>query len=187
MARRCIVKVLLCVVEGLQQTRNDSRWLESKVVQQRQPPSTSTRPKSSMGLLALASRIFVYVYYNSQNIMPHFFTRAVFGLLVPGFRTWQARTHLNSNQSDQQTLRQVNIYSEYWVVAGILFGTEMLVGWLIDWYAWPFLTHVNAPSQTTSLFARVPFYYELRALFVLWLLAPATQVSLRLFTLYMTK
>lgn len=98
-----------------------------------------------MGLLALASRIFVYVYYNSQNVMPHFFPSAVFGLLVPGFRTWQARTHLNSNQSDQQTLHQVNIYSEYWVVAGVLFGTEMLVGWLIDWYAWPSLTPRKRP------------------------------------------
>jgi len=33
----------------------------------------------------------------------------------------------------------------------------------------------------------VPLYYELRALFVLWLIAPATQVSPKLITLYMTK
>jgi hypothetical protein len=39
----------------------------------------------------------------------------------------------------------------------------------------------------TSPFARVPFYYEIRALFVLWLIAPATQASPKLFTLYMTK
>ena len=26
----------------------------------------------------------------------------------------------------------------------------MLVGWLIDWYAWPSLTHVTAPSHTTA-------------------------------------
>jgi len=35
--------------------------------------STSTQARSSMGLLALASRIFVYVYYNSRNIMPQLF------------------------------------------------------------------------------------------------------------------
>jgi len=94
---------------------------------------------------------------------------------------------LNSNQSDQQTLHQVEKYSEYWVIAGILFGTEILIGWLIDWYARPSHTHINAPSQMTFPFTRVPFYYELRALFVLWLIAPATQVSSELFTLYMTK
>jgi hypothetical protein len=66
------------------------------------------------------------------------------------------------------------MYSEYWVIAGIFFGIEMLVGWLIDWYAW---SRVTAQSHTTSPFARAPFYYELRALFVLWLIAPATQVS----------
>jgi hypothetical protein len=91
-----------------------------------------------MGLLSLASRIFVYVYCNSQNIMPHFFPSAVFGLLIPGFRTWQAQAHLNS---DQQMMHQVETYSQYWVIAGILFGTEMLVGWLIDWYAW--LSHTT--------------------------------------------
>lgn len=60
------------------------------------------------------------------------FPSAIFGLLVPGFRTWQAR---NGNQSDQQAKYSVEMYSEYWVIAGTLFGTEMLVGWLIDWYA----------------------------------------------------
>lgn len=63
------------------------------------------------------------------------FPSAFFGLLVPGFRTWQARAQMNGNQTDQQTWRQVEMYSEYWVIIGILFGTEMLVGWLIDWYA----------------------------------------------------
>jgi len=63
------------------------------------------------------------------------FPSAVFGLLVPGFRTWQARARWISNQSDQQTWHHVEMYSEYWVIVGVLFGTEMLVGWLIDWYA----------------------------------------------------
>jgi len=87
---------------------------------------------------------------------------------------------MNGNQGDQQTWHQVEMYSEYWVIIGILFGTEMLVGWLIDWYAWSHVT--SLVSHDLSPFARVPFYYELRALFVLWLIAPATQVSLKPFT-----
>ena len=138
-----------------------------------------------MGLFALASRIFVYVYDNSQNIMAHFSQRGIWPT-GPQFQNLAG-----AGSFEQQSKRPANIAPgrDIFRVLGYC--------WYILWYRnacrmahrlvrLPFSHTRNRAISYDLSIARVPFYYELRALFVLWLIAPATQVSPKLITLCMT-
>src|SRR5258706_1187641 len=102
-----------------------------------------------MGLFALASRIFVYVYDNSQNIMAHFAQRGIWPA-GPQFQTLAG-----AGSFEQKSKRPANIAPgrDIFRVLGYCWYTlryrnacrmaHRLVRWLS-------LTHVTAPSHTTS-------------------------------------
>ena len=127
-----------------------------------------------MGLLALASRIFVYVYGNSQNTMAHFLQRCL----------WPAGPRLQNLASAGSCEWQPNRPAD--VAPGRDVFRVLGYHWRTIWYRDAhrmahrlvcLVPRNRRVSHDLSPFARIPFYYELRALFVLWLVAPATQVS----------
>lgn len=93
---------------------------------------------------------------------------AVFGWLYPAYSTFKVKMNPGANTIDLER------WTEYWIVAGGLLGFEILAEWALNWYRRRGLVRVPNPNDLDA--TRLPFYYELKAIFVIWLAAPATQV-----------
>ena len=126
-----------------------------------------------MGLIDLASRIIVYVYGNSLNIIAHFYQRGIWPA-GPRFQNLAG-----AGPSEQQPKRPANIAGVFRVLGycwyTLRYRNACRMAHRLVRFA--FSHPRNRPISYDRPLARVPFYYELRALFVLWLIAPATQVS----------
>ena len=64
----------------------------------------------------------------------------------------------------------------YWAVAGTIFIAELTVEWLVNWFARDLLHLLMSSADCTVDNNRIPFYYELKTLVILWLTLPQIQV-----------
>jgi len=83
---------------------------------------------------------------------------AVFGYLYPSYATFKVLTGRPTTEP------QLESWMFYWSEIGIFATAEHLVEWLVNWF---------------------PLYYELKFMFVLWLISPGTQGSTYLYKAYL--
>ena len=56
----------------------------------------------------------------------------------------------------------------YWAVVGAFVAFEYVTGWILDWCVPPF-ADPRAANLTVTVARRVPFYWEARTVFLLFL------------------
>ncbi|KAI0801063.1 TB2/DP1, HVA22 family-domain-containing protein [Fomes fomentarius] len=83
---------------------------------------------------------------------------AWFAFLLPSYATWKALAHRPVSEPDLER------WCQYWAVVGAFVAFEYVTGWLLDW---------------------VPFYWEVRTIFLLFLSLPQTQGSTWVYTTYL--
>ncbi|KAJ6604484.1 TB2/DP1, HVA22 family-domain-containing protein [Mycena vulgaris] len=83
---------------------------------------------------------------------------AWFCFLIPSYGTFKALTHRPVSEPELER------WSQYWAVIGIIVAFEYLAEFLISW---------------------LPFYWELKTLFLLFLSLPQTQDSTYIYTTYL--
>ncbi|KAI0715397.1 TB2/DP1, HVA22 family-domain-containing protein [Earliella scabrosa] len=83
---------------------------------------------------------------------------AWFAFLLPSYATWKALAHRPVSEPELER------WCMYWAVVGAFVAFEYVTGWLLDW---------------------VPFYWEVRTVFLLFLSLPQTQGSTWVFTTYL--
>ncbi|KAI0375207.1 hypothetical protein BV20DRAFT_255170 [Pilatotrama ljubarskyi] len=83
---------------------------------------------------------------------------AWFAFLLPSYATWKALAHRPISEPDLER------WGMYWSVVGAFVAVEYISGWLLDW---------------------IPFYWEVRTVFLLFLALPQTQGSTWVYTTYL--
>ncbi|KAH9898197.1 TB2/DP1, HVA22 family-domain-containing protein [Cubamyces lactineus] len=83
---------------------------------------------------------------------------AWFAFLLPSYATWKALAHRPISEPDLER------WGMYWAVVGAFVAVEYVSGWLLDW---------------------IPFYWEARTVFLLFLALPQTQGSTWVYTTYL--
>jgi len=83
---------------------------------------------------------------------------AYVAFLVPSFQTYKALSHRPISEPELER------WSQYWAVIGVLVAFEYLAEFLISW---------------------LPFYFELKTLFILFLALPQTQGSTYIYVTYL--
>ncbi|KAI0778387.1 TB2/DP1, HVA22 family-domain-containing protein [Trametes elegans] len=83
---------------------------------------------------------------------------AWFAFLLPSYATWKALAHRPISEPDLER------WGQYWAVVGAFVAVEYVSGWLLDW---------------------VPFYWEARTAFLLFLALPQTQGSSWVYATYL--
>ncbi|KAI0673339.1 TB2/DP1, HVA22 family-domain-containing protein [Trametes maxima] len=83
---------------------------------------------------------------------------AWFAFLLPSYATWKALAHRPISEPDLER------WGMYWAVVGAFVAVEYVSGWLLDW---------------------VPFYWEARTVFLLFLALPQTQGSTWVYQTYL--
>ncbi|KAG8679597.1 hypothetical protein FRC09_018851 [Ceratobasidium sp. 395] len=63
----------------------------------------------------------------------------------------------------------------YWSVMGCVVGVEYIAEWLIRWYEALLSSHCKTNTFTHSLPPRIPLYWEIKTIFLLYLALPQTQ------------
>ncbi|KAG8827744.1 hypothetical protein FRC19_000753 [Serendipita sp. 401] len=81
----------------------------------------------------------------------------LFGYLYPSYATFKLLAQNPRNNEE------IESWLFYWVIIGLVAGAEQLVEWLFNW---------------------VPLYYEIKFLFIVWLISPGTQGSTYLYKAY---
>ncbi|KAL1951488.1 hypothetical protein VTO73DRAFT_637 [Trametes versicolor] len=92
-----------------------------------------------------------------MSFLSHVLT-AWFAFLLPSYATWKALAH---RPLAEQELER---WGQYWAVVGAFVAFEYVSGWLLDW---------------------VPFYWEARTVFLLFLALPQTQGSTWVYQTYL--
>ncbi|KAI0756802.1 TB2/DP1, HVA22 family-domain-containing protein [Daedaleopsis nitida] len=83
---------------------------------------------------------------------------AWFAFLLPSYATWKALAHRPVSEPELER------WCMYWAVVGAFVAFEYVTGWLLDW---------------------VPFYWEARTVFLLFLSLPQTQGSSWVYMTYL--
>ncbi|OSD03280.1 hypothetical protein PYCCODRAFT_1477145 [Trametes coccinea BRFM310] len=83
---------------------------------------------------------------------------AWFAFLLPSYATWKALAHRPLSEPELER------WGQYWAVVGAFVAVEYVTGWILDW---------------------IPFYWEVRTLFLLFLALPQTQGSSWVYTTYL--
>ncbi|KAI0361401.1 hypothetical protein OH77DRAFT_1417659 [Trametes cingulata] len=83
---------------------------------------------------------------------------AWFAFLLPSYATWKALAHRPISEPELER------WGMYWSVVGAFVAVEYVSGWLLDW---------------------IPFYWEVRTVFLLFLALPQTQGSTWVYTTYL--
>ncbi|KAI8990470.1 TB2/DP1, HVA22 family-domain-containing protein [Trametes punicea] len=92
-----------------------------------------------------------------MSMLSHALT-AWFAFLLPSYATWKALAHRPISEPELER------WAMYWAVVGAFVAIEYVSGWLLDW---------------------IPFYWEVRTVFLLFLALPQTQGSTWVYTTYL--
>ncbi|KAI0719990.1 TB2/DP1, HVA22 family-domain-containing protein [Cerioporus squamosus] len=92
-----------------------------------------------------------------MSLLSHLLS-AWFAFLLPSYATWKALAHRPVSEPDLER------WCMYWAVVGAFVAFEYVTGWLLDW---------------------VPFYWEVRTVFLLFLSLPQTQGSTWVYQTYL--
>ncbi|TFK90795.1 hypothetical protein K466DRAFT_596648 [Polyporus arcularius HHB13444] len=92
-----------------------------------------------------------------MSLLSHLLS-AWFAFLLPSYATWKALAHRPVSEPDLER------WCMYWAVVGAFVAFEYVTGWLLDW---------------------VPFYWEFRTVFLLFLSLPQTQGSTWVYQTYL--
>lgn len=88
--------------------------------------------------------------------------------LYPGYASYKV---LSQRPASEEELER---WLMYWTVLGFVVGVEYVAEWTISWYAPSF--HIFTQSDSLSPY-RIPFYYTLKTLFLLYIALPQTKGS----------
>ena len=129
--------------------------------------------------ISLFSRIIWCVFFLFHQFVQILIVSAWFAFLLPSYATFKALSHRPLSEHELQR------WAMYWTVVGAFVAFEYTAEWLISWYVTFFST---SPYLNYTIFAvhllgtsRLPFYWEAKTIFFLYLSLSQTQVSPRLF------
>ena len=97
---------------------------------------------------------------------------AWFAFFLPCYATFKVLSHRPINEAELQK------HAMYWSVIGAVVAFEYIAEWLISWQVLTIDYSVRHTSQTIPSSCRLPFYWEVKTLFFLYLSLPQIQVWL---------
>ena len=131
--------------------------------------SPSTTKCSCPPFLASSGTLVIQIYQYTSSQPFHF--SAWFAFLLPCYSTFKVLSHQPVSEPDIQK------WAMYWSVIGAFVAFEYLAEWLISWQV---IFPPLAPCDHLTLAllpSRLPFYWELKTAFLLFLSLPQTQVG----------
>ena len=94
---------------------------------------------------------------------------AWFAFFLPSYATFKTLSNRPISESELQQ------WAMYWSVIGAFVAFEYVAEWFITWYAVFSTSYLE--KWYLILLKRIPFYWEVKTLFLLFLSLPQTQVS----------
>ncbi|KAF9479713.1 hypothetical protein BDN70DRAFT_786350, partial [Pholiota conissans] len=101
---------------------------------------------------------------------------AWFAFLLPCFATYKTLSRRPLSEPEIQK------WSMYWAVIGVFMAFEYVAEWTVSWQAF------NPPDlryHSDFCHKRLPFYWEVKTMFLLYLSLPQTQGSTYVYTTYL--